>query len=267
MKRYIISSFFVLVFAATPVHGFQENFTKEEKLVALNIGASLAITAWGIVFWDYGEHSPSMKNERWFQKDTDKGGMDKFGHFYSNYVLSHGFSFLYESCGYECDKAALYGAMSSFGLMGFMELADSTGEFGFSHEDFTMNFLGSCAGYFLSMHPDIAKRIDFRIEYIPIFQNFNIVTDYERMRFLVAFKLDGFEAVTNKYLKYLELHLGYYANGYKESDNERSRNIYAGLGINISRIFNDLSYKKTSKFFNYYQLPYTYIKFNKDLDE
>jgi len=267
MKKYIIISFFVLVFAAAPVHGFKQNFTKEEKLAALSTGAFLAVTAWGVAFWDYGEHSPSMKNESWFQEDTDKGGMDKLGHFYSNYALSHGFSFLYESWGYERGKAALYGALSSFGLMGFVEMADSTSEFGFSYEDVVMNLLGSCTGYFLYMHPDIARKIDFRIEYVPSFQHFNLVTDYGKMKFLVALKLDGFDAVTNKYLKYLELHLGYYADGYEELGDERSRNIYAGVGINISKIFNDLTYKRTSKFFNYYQLPCTYIKFNNDLDE
>ncbi|MEA3487263.1 MAG: DUF2279 domain-containing protein [Thermodesulfobacteriota bacterium] len=267
MKRSVIISFLVLVFAAAPVHGFKQNFTKEEKLVALNTGALLAITAWGVALWDYGENHPSMKKEGWFQEDTDKGGADKLGHFYSNYVISHGFSSLYESWGYEHDKAALYGALSSFGLIGFMEIADSISEFGFSPEDFAMNFLGSCAGYFLSMHPDIARKIDFRVEYIPTFQDPDIVTDYEKMRFFVALKLDGFDAVTNKYLKYLELHLGDYVNGYEESGDERSRNIYAGVGINISKIFNGLSYKRTSKFFNYYQLPCTYIKFNKDLDE
>jgi len=266
MKRSVIIFFLVFVLAASPVHGFRQ-LTKEEKLVALNTGVILGVTAWGIALWDYGENSPAIMNEGWFQEDTDKGGADKLGHFYTNYAASHALSALYESWGYEHDRAVLYGALSAFGLTGFMEVADSLSDFGFCPSDFVMNFLGSCAGYFLATHPDIARKIDFRVEYIPDFQETDIITDYERMRFLVAVKLDGFDAITNPYLKYLELHLGYYVDGYKELGDDRSRNIYAGVGINLSKILDDLSYPKTAKVFNYYQLPYTYIKLNKDLDE
>ncbi len=267
MKKELLIIFLCLfVYAAVPAHGFRE-LTREEKVIAVNTGALLAIAGWGVAFWDYGESSLFMKDEGWFQEDTDKGGADKLGHFYTNYVAARGLSSLYESWGYDRDKAALYGALSAFGVTGFMEIGDSFSAFGFSHSDFIMNLVGSCTGYLLDMHPDISRKIDFRVEYIPDFQETDIITDYERMRFLVAVKLDGFDAVTNEYLRYLELHLGYYVDGYKEGGDARSRNIYAGVGINLSKIFSDLSYPKTAKVFNYYQLPYTYIKINKDLDE
>jgi len=265
-KAALIISLCVLVCATAPAHGFTE-LTREEKMAAVNAGSLLVITGWGVAFWDYGESSPAMKDERWFQEDTDKGGADKLGHFYTNYLVGRGLSSLYESWGYGHEKAALYGALSSFGLTGFMEIGDSISDYGFSHSDLIMNLVGSCAGYLLDMYPDIARKIDFRVEYLPDFQEADIITDYERMRFLVALKLDGFDAVTNEYLKYLELHLGYYVDGYQEAGDDRSRNIYAGVGINLSKIFRDLSCPKTAKVFNYYQLPYTYIKINKDLDE
>ena len=256
----------VLICAVTPAHGFRE-LTREEKMIAVNAGAILAIAGWGIAFWDYGESSPALKDEGWFQEDTDKGGADKLGHFYTNYLVGRGLSSLYKSWGYEHDRAALYVALSSFGITGFMEIGDSISDYGFSHSDLIMNLLGSCAGYLLDTHPEIARKIDFRVEYVPDFQEADIVTDYERMRFLVAVKLDGFEAVTNDYLKYLELHLGYYVDGYQEAGDDRSRNIYAGVGINLSRIFRELSHPRAAKVFNYYQVPYTYIKLNRDLDE
>lgn len=256
----------VLICAVAPVHGFRE-LTPGEKMVAVNAGAILAIAGWGVAFWDYGESSPSLKDEGWFGEHTDKGGADKLGHFYTNYLVGRSLSSLYESWGYEHERAALYGALSSFGVMGFMEIGDSISDYGFSHSDLIMNLLGSCAGYLLDTHPELARKIDFRVEYIPDFQEADIVTDYERMRFLVAVKLDGFDAITNEYLKYLELHLGYYVDGYREAGDDRSRNIYAGVGINLSRIFRELSCPRTAKVFNYYQVPYTYIKLNKDLDE
>lgn len=268
MKRMIVIMVccFVLMCEAASSYGFEE-FTREEKLIAVNAGAMLVIAGWGVGFWDYGKYSPSAKNEGWFQEDTDKGGADKLGHFYTSYILGRGLSSLYNYWGYEQDKAALYGALSSFGITGFMEIGDSIGEYGFSYEDFIMNLVGSCTGYFLETHPDMAKKIDFRIEYIPDFKESDIITDYEEMRFLMAVKLDGFDAVKNDYLKYLELHFGYYVDGYRETGDSRSRNIYAGVGINISRVFRAISSPKTATLFNYYQLPYTYVKFNKDLDE
>jgi hypothetical protein len=264
-KVFLIILLSVLVFVVTPAYGFGE-LTREEKVVAVNAGSMLVIAGWGVAFWDYGKIDRLIHDEKWFQGDTEKGGADKLGHFYTGYVAGRGLSSLYESWGYEHDKAALYGALSSFGIQGFMELGDAVSKYGFSYEDFIMNLVGSCAGYLFEMNPDIARKIDFRVEYIPRFNEADVVTDYENMRFLVAVKLDGFDAITNKYLKYLELHLGYYVDGYKEHGDERSRNIYAGVGINLSRIFTDLSHPKMAKVFNYYQVPYTYIKINKDLD-
>jgi len=202
----------VLLCAVPPAHGFRE-FTREEKVFAVNAGGLLAIAGWGLAFWDYGESSPSMKDERWFQKDTDKGGADKLGHFYTNYLVGRGLSSLYESWGYGHDKAVPYGALASFGLMGFMEIGDSISDYGFSYSDLIMNLPGTCTGYLLEMNPDIARKIDFRVQYIPNFKESDIATDYERMRFVIVAKLDGFDVVTNEYLKYLELHLGYYVDG------------------------------------------------------
>lgn len=241
--------------------------TREQKVLATNIGGVLAITAWGIANWDYGKSAPFLEDERWFQEDTDKGGADKLGHFYTNYALGRGLSALYRSWGFENEKASRYGALSAFGLMGFMEIGDAFSSYGFSHSDFIMNIIGSATGYFLDTTPEAARKLDFRVEYIPEFKDADFFTDYENMRFVAVVKLDGFDAVTNPYLKYLEFHLGYYVEGYQGNAPDRSRNLYVGLGINLSKIFRDHSFEKTATFFNYYQAPYTYIKFEKDLNE
>lgn len=268
MKKIIfITLISFIVSAATPVYAFGE-LTREEKMIALNAGSMLFITTWGVAFWDYGKIDNLTCDEKWFQKDTEKGGMDKLGHFYDSYVITRGLAYLYESWGYERDKAVLYGTLSSAGIMGFMELGDSISKYGFSYGDFIMNLLGSYAGYLLETQPDIARKIDLRMEYVPRSGEADFLTAYENMKFLVAVKLDGFDAIhDNPYLKYLELHLGYYVDGYKEPGDERSRHLYTGVGINLSRIFNDLSYPKTATVFNYLQLPYTYIKIEENLDK
>jgi hypothetical protein len=147
-----------------------------------------------------------------------------------------------------------------------MEFGDSFSSYGFSHEDFLMNLFGAAAGYLLYINPALSKKIDFRVEYVPNFDQGDVFSDYDKMKFLMAVKLDGFDWIQNSYLKYLEIHLGYYARGYP-NDINKERNIYLGIGISLSKIFNKLSMKKTARVFNYYQMPYTYISVDKDLND
>lgn len=241
-------------------------WTRGEKVFALNAGSFLIVTTIGVACWDYGQNDMAFKEEGWFQEDSKEGGADKLGHFYSTYVVSQGFAHIYESWEFSHEESALYGSLSSFGLMAFAEFGDAFSDYGFSYEDLVMNAVGSCVGYILYRFPEVARKIDFRLEYAPNFKETDVFTDYERMKFLMALKLDGFDCIDNDYLKYLELHLGYYARGYSDDTNDRSRNIYIGVGINIAKILYDLSFRKTSRIFNYYQLPHTYVSGHKNLN-
>jgi hypothetical protein len=121
-----------------------------------------------------------------------------------------------------------------------------------------MNFVGSVAGYYLYTYPELSDKIDFRFEYFPRFEKADIFTDYNNSKVLMAVKLDGFESITNKYLQYLELHFGYYVR--EHTPGHKDRNLYVGFGINLSKIFNDLSMEKASTFTRYFQVPYTYVE-------
>jgi len=241
------------------------NLTKEEKLGITNLSGVAILTAWGITSWEYGERNPHVKSEGWFSQDTPEGGADKLAHFYASYLAAHGISALCEFWGYSIHKASQYGALSSFGLMTFMEIGDSFSHYGFSGEDFFMNTLGCYAGYVLYRYPELAKKIDFRIEYTPDFSAKDMSTDYGNMKFLVAVKMAGFDSIHNSYLRFLEYHLGYYTRGYSDNNKENRRNIYVGLGINLSKLFSDLSWERTSKVFNYYQFPYAYVQVKTEL--
>jgi len=234
--------------------------TRDQKVFALNAGAVLIMTTIGVACWDYGQNGMAFENEGWFQEDSKEGGADKLGHFYSTYAISHGFAHIYESWDFSRDEAALYGSLSSFGLMAFAEFGDAFSDYGFSYEDLVMNAVGGCAGYLLYRYPEVARKIDFRLEYVPNFKEMDVFTDYERMKFLVALKLEGFDCIDNNYL-------GYYVRGYSEDTTDRSRNIYIGVGINLAKILYDLSYRKTSTIFNYYQFPYTYISVDKNINK
>jgi hypothetical protein len=142
-----------------------------------------------------------------------------------------------------------------------MELADGfSPSQGLSYEDMIMNILGCGAGYIAGKFPNLARKIDFRIEYTPEFNShdFGIATNYERQKFLMALKADGFDAIRNPYLQYLEFHVGYYARGYKDhvegGPDDRRRTLYVGLGLNVSRVVQKFV---DTRVFDYIQIPYT----------
>src|SRR5262245_4952282 len=180
--------------AIDPVASF-EALPKEKKLLYTDLAAIGAMTAWGIANWDYGDRSPHAQSEGWFGEDTAHGGADKLGHAYSSYVLTQALSSLYESWGFESKDAVRFGALTAFGMQAFLEVGDSFSSFGFSYEDMIMNTVGTVAGYVLWTQPELSRKLDFRIEYAPEFDTADIFTDYENQKYLLALKLDGFDAL------------------------------------------------------------------------
>jgi hypothetical protein len=238
----------------------REYLTRGQKTLLLNVGGMGAIFLYGLKNWDYGKSSFNTENERWFQRDTQYGGADKLGHFWSSYALSHAISYAYRRWGYTKDEANVYGALSNLGMQTFMEIADGFSSQGFSYEDMLMNILGSAVAYIWGRSPSLARKIDFRMEYTPEFSSndFEFSTNYERQRFLMAVKADGFDIIRNPYLRYLEFQVGYYTRGYKGSHegaaDDRRRHLYVGLGINVGKLAQEFT---GTKILNYIQIPYT----------
>lgn len=269
MKTLVLVLLVFLVTGQNPGHGFEleslSNLPKSQKVLLTNLAGLTAITAWGTANWDYFSTSPTSGSEGWFSESTKEGGADKWGHFYFSYGLSHLLSSFYEDWGYSNEKSARFGALSSFAMMGTMELGDSFSDYGFSYEDMIMNLLGATAGYLLYSHPDLAKKVDFRVEYIPEFDQADVFTDYDNMKFVMALKLNGFQNFQDSFARYFELQLGYYARDYPDGA-DRERNVYIGIGLSLPQIFSSLSMPKIAKFFNYFQAPATYIPIEKDLN-
>lgn len=244
-----------------------EALPKEKKLLYTNLALAGGITAWGFAFWDYGDHSPYVDSEQWFGRNTKEGGMDKLGHAYLSYVFTHGFASLYERWGYESGKAARYGALSALGVQTFMEIGDSISRYGLSYEDLIMNLAGTGIGYTTLRYPELSRKLDFRIEFTPSFEKADVFTEYEEQKYLLALKLDGFDTLERSPLRYLELHLGYYARGYSDPPPApRERNLYVGIALNLSKLFRKHGWTKTATVLRYYQPPYTSLQFDKDLN-
>ncbi len=244
----------------------KEGLSRRQKSLLLNGGGVGLIVLYGFTAWDYGEHDFHFKNEGWFGRDTKDGGMDKLGHFWASYALTHLLAETYESWGYAEEKSLLYGTGSTLLLQTAMEVADGFSGFGFSWEDFLANLLGTAVGYHWKRHPALQEKIDFRLEYMPSFDgsDFDPFTNYKAHKYLMAVKADGFPALRRPGLEYLELHLGYYARGYDSEDvSKRNRHPFIGLGLNVGKLARR---HFDTRIFDYLQLPYISLSLSADLD-
>ena len=241
--------------------------SKSEKMLYTNVTAAAAIGIWGLATWDYGSAGFTMGHEKWFGHDTKYGGADKCGHFWSTYTFADALTGLYTNWGYAPEKANIYAALSSWTVQFAMELGDATSvSQGFSWEDMTMNTLGALTSVLMQRYPELDRKIDFRVEYVFNVPVHGIFDDYSNQFYSVVLKLDGFNAIENTFLKYVELSAGYYTRGYGEPDEEKTRSLFAGIGFNFSRLLNQQGWEKTGKILEYIQLPYTVPKVSYDFD-
>jgi VanZ family protein len=255
MRILLITLIFVLSLRADPP-------IDDKKILYTNLIGSATILTWGVLNWDYGKRTMHASREGWFGKDTKYRGFDKLGHFYTTFALSNFFANLYQGFGYEENLAIKQGAISSFLFNTVMEVGDSFSDYGFAYEDFICNALGSYVGYYLLMHPEVNKIIDIRIEYKPSEKitsgdSYDILTDYNGMKLLTAIKFDGFRRFQDTFMKYFEFHIGYYTR--------RDRGIvdaypYMAIGVNLSHLLKPVN-RRVSRFFNYYQMPYSYVSY------
>lgn len=246
--------------------GWWSDQPKEKKMLYTNLAAATAISAWGLVTWDYGSSGFYTSDEGWFEHDSKYGGADKLGHYWATYTFADALTGLYKNWGYASEKASTYAALSSWAVQAFMEAGDATSESqGFSWSDMAMNTIGALTSVLMEKYPELDRKIDFRVEYVFNVSVNGIFDDYSNQYYSFVLKLDGFEATKNTFLKYVELHGGYYTRGYGEEE-EDIRSLYAGITLNFSRLFGQQGLEKTGKILEYLQIPYTVPKVSHDLD-
>jgi len=239
---------------------YSDSLSENRKVLYTNLIGSVAIVTWGIFNWDYGDSAMHTSSEGWFGKDTKYGGADKLGHFYTTFALSHYFANLYKGFGFDKEKAIIQGAISSLIFNTVMEVGDSFSDYGFSYEDCIVNVLGAYVGYYLLMHPTVNDVLDIRLEYKPTDKithgdSYDVLTDYDGMKFLAAVKFDGIDVLKDTFMRYFEFHAGYYT---RRDSGAVERNPYIAIGVNLSHLLAPVS-KKASGFLHYYQVPYSYI--------
>lgn len=223
------------------------------------------VLIYGTLRWHYWDKTPNVQSEGWFGKGTRHGGADKTGHMYTGYLTGRISSSLYRSWGYDRNEAAGLGAITSLLFTGAMEAGDSFSDYGFSPEDMVVNMAGAGLGYLLERFPNAGEFIDCRIEYAPPLSQIKAdpITDYEYLRYMLAFRLAGFNALNESPLRYVDLLAGYYTRNFNGDAplDRRERDLFIGIGLDLSEL---LSFTKASVIFRYLQLPYTYIPATKE---
>ncbi len=240
------------------------------------VGGTLAL---GFADWNWGSSSFRFVPEGFFGKDTYNGGMDKLGHAYGSATMADFFTARINLKSPNTQAAALTGSILSFGVMMMVEIFDGFSvDHGFAWQDIVMNTTGVTYSYFRNTIPEIKRRIDFRLEYIPsgYGSGFSPHSDYAGQKYLLAQKLSGFDKLEKTPLRLLELQAGYFTEGFDQQEADalnidRSRHPYLAVGLNIGELLFGppapqesvfKSYGRT--FFHYVQVPYTYIASDPD---
>jgi len=212
----------------------------------IGTGATL-VAAYGMSHWWRSGFSGGFRttNEGWFGAGTEFGGADKAGHIYSNYAGMRLLTPLFELTGNSRDASVSLAAWSTLGIYTAVEVADGfSRRWRFSPQDAIMNLAGAALGVVLETHPKLDAIFDFRLDYrrSPGASNFSPFGDYSQQKYLIVVKADGFAPLReNKFLRYLEVAVGYGTRGY-DTGGERHRDLYIGLSLNLARLLADGAY-------------------------
>jgi hypothetical protein len=251
-----------------PVATESAGLAKETCFWLLNGGLAIGYTVYGGIAWDWGTASFHTQREHWFSRSARYGGADKLGHAFSAYSLSAIFCELYDHWGYDQGTASMLGVLSGWTHTMLIEVGDGISDaHGLSYEDAIMNTAGAALQYLRRSCPRLRDTVDFRWEYHPSpavrhGDSQDIFTDYSGSRYAITIKPEGLLR-TGGWLRFLELHGGYGTRGYVREDApyipQRSQRLYLGAGISVSELLGLVTRHDARRFFEYYQVPYTYL--------
>lgn len=199
-------------------------------------------------FLDGPRHSYHFSNEGWFGQNTPSGGADKASHFVDYYIVSKEFAHLFVKLGHKPEFARWLGAGVST-LTGLMtEVGDGATRYGFSYQDFVMDFGGAVSAALISQF-GAEDLLGFRHGFLldsssgdrccP-FPGFN--RDYSNEIYTADLHLSGVSrrlGVPFGPAKYLLLSLTYGTKNYPGDDSQRQ--VGLEIGLDLRTILDDLS--------------------------
>jgi hypothetical protein len=221
--------------------------------------------------WGWGDTGFHVHREGWFGRGTAYGGIDKLGHAWSAQVMADYFTWRLRGLGYSRFESAATAALVTGAAFLAIEVGDGFSSFGFSYEDFLASSVGIGISFLRNTIPGLSEKVDFRMQYIPTGHGDRLgLGDYSGKKFLLAWKLSGFDTFRDGPLHYLEVHTGYYTRGYTEWEEAaglpKTRTPYIGVGLNLAELlFSDPQVRDSfpgqlgRTLLGRYQVPYTYI--------
>lgn len=227
---------------------------------------TLLIGAWGVYFWDWFEESVHFESEHGFSHKSATGGADKMGHFWCSYVMADFLNWRLRNEGWTPLRSTIVSASVAMGLMTWIEIGDSTSEYGFSWEDLLADFIGVSVSALLSLSPVVDDLLDFRMQYWPTSNYLDsgvLVADYTGMNYIMALRMTGIPPLKKTPLRFVEWHLGYYSRGFRGFDHTDSTNrvLYFGMGIDLKEVIDMFVPKRIKRpidiALTYYQIPKT----------
>jgi hypothetical protein len=192
----------------------------------------------------------------------------------------------FQWAGHSQPQALQLAGITSATLSVGVEVLDGfTKKYGFSPEDVVMNLTGIGTGIILENYPYLDNLFDFRLKYWPSddairLKEYDSFSDYTGQTYLLITKASGILPLRQtKWLRYLELAVGYGTRGYQPTDGTNSepkkRNFYYGLSLNLSQLLNDTLFKQnptssytkliTEQVLEYLQMPGTALLFDNSL--
>jgi hypothetical protein len=258
--------------------------SRTQRLIAsLLLGTAIyGYTSW----WKDSSSRFRIRHENWFDADTPNGGADKLGHAYSFYVSTRIMTKSFHWLGHSQSQAIQLAGITSATLSIGVEILDGfTEKYGFSPEDVIMNLAGIGTGVILEKYPKWDNLFDFRLKYWPSddarrLNEHDPFTDYSGQTYLLITKASGILPWRqNRWLRYLELAVGYGTRGYQPTDGTgnqlKKRNFYYGFSLNLSQLLNDILFKNqpkssytplvTKQVLEYLQMPGTALLFDNSI--
>lgn len=233
-----------------------ERITRRTRL--LIAGYTAATLAYGYnAWWENLDTSFELRDEGWFEEDSYRGGADKFGHAYFGYASTRLLTWSFQWAGNDALRSRRLGAGLTGSLLLAVEVFDGfTEEFGFGAGDLLMNGVGIGLGWLLESHPAWDELFDFRLRYWPSDRKereedgTSIAEDYSGQTYLLLLKASGVPALRrHTLLRYLEVAVGYGSRGYRPErpPEERERNVYYGLSLNLARLLDDTVFRDNAR--------------------
>ena len=241
-------------------------------------GTYLLLYGWVSLAWYVRtEDSASFHfhEEGWFGRDTYAGGADKLGHTWGNYVMTRGVSQILQHGGWPRRGSILASGGLALSFFTFSEVKDGYKEkYGFSMGDELCDLIGVVGGMVFEMYPELDRRLDFRISYLPSSAYrarletdgpFNSPEDYSGQTMLLAYHLGSIDALAQRasWTRYVDVSLGYQTRGYlpKIENAERSQELFVGASLNLQGVLDRVIHGRGAGVAHFvtemYQVPYT----------